>query len=57
MEIEGWVRNFSSHKLRGGHENFKDVLGGYLRISSAKLGVGHVYFVEKSWVGHTKLAF
>ena len=27
MEIEGWVMNFSSHKYRVGHENFKDILG------------------------------
>ena len=34
MEIEG--HEFFKSQIGVGHEKFKDILGGYLRISSAK---------------------
>ena len=51
----GWVIKIL--RIYGvGHENFKDIWGGSLSFPVPNRG-GACIFVEKSGVGHTKLAF
>jgi hypothetical protein len=51
VEIEGWVINFPSLKIRVDHENFKDALREVSRLKSAFININSKFHGTETCIG------